>query len=41
LGRLKKQQVKATSKSAFSVRSNIKDTDIEQELRSIKKKYKL
>jgi len=41
LKRLKKQQVKATSKSAFSVRSNIKDTDIEQELRSIKKKYKL
>ena len=41
LGRLKKQQVKATSKSTFPVRSNIKDTDIEQELRSIKKKYKL
>jgi len=41
LKRLKKQQVKVTSKSAFSVRSNIKDTDIEQELRSIKKKYKL
>jgi len=31
----------STSKSAFYVRSNIKDTDIEQELRSIKKKYKL
>ena len=41
LKRLKKQQVKTTSSSTFSVRSKILDVEIEQELRSIKKKYKL
>jgi len=41
LKRLKKQQAKVASRSSFSVRSKFLDVEIEQELRRIKKKYKL
>ena len=41
LNRLKKQQEKVISRSSFSVHSKLIDIEIEQELRSIKKKYKL
>ena len=41
LQRLKDRRSRTVSKNSPYVGSNIKDTEIEQELRSIKKKYRL